>query len=200
MRQLTIAIYVSCMISALTIGITAAHSDRQHSLATRASNPNGATRHARSTCIYRCHKHALHKSNHKLTLHAKNRFRYLRVFSAGAPVTDRGTRRFGIPQNALSYRAEGYASWYGESFQGRRTANGEVFDMAALSAAHRTLPLSSYARVTNLENQRSVVVRVNDRGPYRQHRLIDVSLRVAKYLGFYHQGLAKVRVESLNAP
>ncbi len=99
------------------------------------------------------------------------------------------------PNRDPNYRAEGKASWYGASFHGRRTANGERFDMDALSAAHPTLPLPSYVRVTNLGNSRSIVVRVNDRGPYRGGRLIDVSLRTAKLLGFYEQGLARVRVE-----
>ena len=100
-----------------------------------------------------------------------------------------------VPKEDSSYRAEGQASWYGADFQGRRTANGEVFDMHSLSAAHPTLPLPSYVRVTNLENRRSVVVRVNDRGPYHDNRVIDVSIRVAKLLGFYDKGIAHVRVE-----
>ena len=92
----------------------------------------------------------------------------------------------------------GIASWYGPGFHGRRTANGEVYDMFALSAAHPTLPLPSYVRVTNLANGRSVVVRVNDRGPYHDNRLIDLSVRTAKLLGFYDQGVAKVRVEYIS--
>ena len=76
------------------------------------------------------------------------------------------------------------ASWYGAEFHGRRTANGEIFDQRALTAAHPTLPLPSYVRVTNLDNDRSLVVRVNDRGPYRHGRLIDVSERAAEMLGF----------------
>ena len=103
-----------------------------------------------------------------------------------------------VPTYDPDYRAEGKASWYGSSFHGRRTANGERFDQEAVSAAHPTLPLPSYVRVTNLENNRSIVVRVNDRGPYRGSRLIDVSVRTAKLLGFYEQGLAKVRVEYLS--
>jgi rare lipoprotein A len=87
------------------------------------------------------------------------------------------------------------ASWYGEDFHGRLTANGEVFDMHSVSAAHPTMPLPSYARVTNLSNHKSVIVRVNDRGPYNGDRLIDVSMRAANLLGFYGSGLAPVRVE-----
>lgn len=91
----------------------------------------------------------------------------------------------------------GMASWYGADFHGRQTADGEIFDMSSLSAAHRTLPLPCYARVTNLRNGRSVVVRVNDRGPYFGGRLIDVSERVAKLLEFSHLGVAKVKVDYL---
>ncbi len=93
------------------------------------------------------------------------------------------------------YRAEGLASWYGDDFHGRETANGEVFDRESISAAHPTLPLPSYVRVTNLANGRSLIVRVNDRGPYHGNRIIDVSKRAAHLLGFYDRGTATVRVE-----
>jgi rare lipoprotein A len=99
------------------------------------------------------------------------------------------------PQEDANYRAEGLASWYGEDFHGRATANGEVYDMASISAAHPTLPIPSYARVTNLSNQKSIIVRVNDRGPYHADRLIDVSVRTARLLGFYDRGVTRVRVE-----
>ena len=99
------------------------------------------------------------------------------------------------PQENPNYSAEGMASWYGQDFHGRATANGEVYDMASISAAHPTLPIPSYARVTNLANQKSIIVRVNDRGPYHGNRLIDVSVRTARLLGFYENGLTKVRVE-----
>lgn len=91
----------------------------------------------------------------------------------------------------------GMASWYGADFHGRKTANGEVFDRGSISAAHPTMPLPSYARVTNLRNQHSIVVRVNDRGPYHGGRVMDVSQRVAEALQFKHFGTAKVRVEYL---
>jgi peptidoglycan lytic transglycosylase len=94
-----------------------------------------------------------------------------------------------------SYRADGIASWYGGYFHGRATANGEVFDKDDLSAAHTTLPLPSLVRVTNLENGRQRVLRVNDRGPFVGDRLIDLSQRAARELGFEHKGLARVRVE-----
>jgi rare lipoprotein A len=99
------------------------------------------------------------------------------------------------PEENSRYSAEGLASWYGEDFHGRATANGEVYDMASISAAHPTLPIPSYARVTNLANQKSIIVRVNDRGPYHQNRLIDVSVRAARMLGFYDNGVTRVRVD-----
>jgi rare lipoprotein A len=91
----------------------------------------------------------------------------------------------------------GRASWYGPGLQGRKTASGEVFDQNELSAAHPTLQLLSLVRVTNLENGASVVVRINDRGPYRSKRIIDVSKRAAIQLGFLRQGTARVRLEVL---
>jgi rare lipoprotein A len=89
----------------------------------------------------------------------------------------------------------GYASWYGEAFHGRLTANGEVYDVNGLTAAHPTLPLPSYARVTNLENGRSMIVRVNDRGPFAKNRIIDLSSRVADMLDVKDEGTAKVQVD-----
>lgn len=98
------------------------------------------------------------------------------------------------PQLVTSYRAVGVASWYGGPYHGRRTANGEVFDMNALTAAHPTLPLPSLVRVTNFENGRSLVLRVNDRGPFVKDREIDLSRAAAQALGFERQGLARVQV------
>jgi len=89
----------------------------------------------------------------------------------------------------------GTASWYGEYFQGKETASGEPFDMQALTAAHLTLPLGSMVRVTNLRNGRSVVVRINDRGPVVEGRIIDVSYNTARILGFDGRGLQKVRLD-----
>lgn len=100
-----------------------------------------------------------------------------------------------VPTEPKSYRAEGLASWYGDDFHGRLTANGEVFDMHSIAAAHPTLPMPSYVRVTNTDNGRSMVVRVNDRGPYHGNRVIDVSQRAADLLGFKSRGTARVRVE-----
>jgi rare lipoprotein A len=115
------------------------------------------------------------------------------TYRVGKPYTIGG--RTYEPQENTNYTAEGLASWYGEDFHGRATANGEVYDMASISAAHPTLPIPSYARVTNLSNQKSIIVRVNDRGPYHADRLIDVSVRTARLLGFYDRGVTKVRVE-----
>jgi rare lipoprotein A len=99
------------------------------------------------------------------------------------------------PKEQPGYDKVGIASWYGPQFHRRMTSNGEWFDMNELTAAHATLPLPSYAKVTNLQNGRSVVVRVNDRGPFVDTRIIDMSRRSAELLGFKPQGMAKVRVQ-----
>jgi rare lipoprotein A len=99
------------------------------------------------------------------------------------------------PEGGKGYDRVGMASWYGGHFHGRQTADGEVFDRAELTAAHLTLPLPSYVRVTNLENNRSIVLRVNDRGPYVGNRLIDVSEQAAEMLAFRRGGSTKVRVQ-----
>jgi rare lipoprotein A len=129
-----------------------------------------------------------------------------RVVQPGEPVPKGGgTYRVGqpyvvggqtyVPQDDPNYRAEGLASWYGDDFHGRYTANGEIFDKDGISAAHPTLPLPSYVRVTNLRNGKSLIVRVNDRGPYAHDRIIDVSTKAAQLLGFYNRGTVPVRVE-----
>src|SRR3954466_91217 len=115
------------------------------------------------------------------------------VYRIGKPYTVAGKTY--VPEEDANYRAEGMASWYGDDFHGRQTANGEVFDMGSLTAAHPTLPMPSYARVTNLANGKSLIVRVNDRGPYHGNRLIDVSNKAAELLEFKGNGVAKVRVE-----
>ena len=112
------------------------------------------------------------------------------VYRVGKPYTVAG--RVYVPEENNDYSAVGLASWYGDDFHGRYTANGEIFDMTSISAAHPTLPLPSYVRVTNLANNRSIVVRVNDRGPYARDRLIDVSVKTAELLGFYGHGIARV--------
>jgi rare lipoprotein A len=114
-------------------------------------------------------------------------------YRVGRPYIMNG--RVYVPHENPAYRADGLASWYGRDFHGRLTANGEVYDMHGISAAHPTLPIPSYARVTNLDNGRSIVVRINDRGPYTRARLIDLSIGTAKALRFYDRGVARVRVE-----
>ncbi len=103
-----------------------------------------------------------------------------------------------ILKDYRNYREQGTASWYGSKFHGHETSNGEIFDLYAPSAAHKTLPIPSYARVTNLDNGRSVVVRVNDRGPFHGNRLIDLSYAAAVKLGYMEKGTASVEVEALN--
>ena len=115
------------------------------------------------------------------------------VYRVGAPYVVAGQTYY--PEENPHYRAEGLASWYGEDFHGRQTANGEIFDLNGISAAHPTLPLPSYVRVTNLSNGRSLIVRVNDRGPYHSNRIIDLSAKAARLLGFSNAGTAWVRVE-----
>lgn len=99
------------------------------------------------------------------------------------------------PKEDKNYRKVGAASWYGDAFHGRLTANGEIYDMTHLTAAHPTMPLPSYARVTNMTNGSSIIVRVNDRGPYARGRIIDLSKRAAEMLDYTHTGVAKVKVE-----
>jgi rare lipoprotein A len=115
------------------------------------------------------------------------------AYKLGKPYAING--RTYVPEDNPHYRAEGVASWYGRDFHGRLTANGEVYDMHSISAAHTTLPMPCYVRVTNLNNGRSIIVRVNDRGPYHRDRVIDLSIGTAKALDFYHRGIARVRVE-----
>jgi len=114
-------------------------------------------------------------------------------YQVGNPYTVRGKTY--VPQHDPNYAASGTASWYGSDFHGRRTANGEIFSANAITAAHPTLPLPSYVRVTNADNGRSLIVRVNDRGPYVSGRIIDLSYRAAAMLGYVNKGSANVRVE-----
>ncbi len=114
------------------------------------------------------------------------------VYKIGKPYEIAGIWYY--PHEQPDYDETGIASWYGPTFYGKHTADGEIFDAEALSAAHRTLPLPVNVRVTNLENGRSLVVRVNDRGPFAKSRIIDLSERAAKLLGFYDKGTARVRV------
>ena len=131
-----------------------------------------------------------------------------RVVQYGQPVPKGGGRykvgnpykiagRWYTPKEQPGYNKIGIGSWYGDLFHGRYTANGEIFDMDALTAAHPTLPLPSYVRVTNLKNSRSLVLRLNDRGPYAHDRIIDLSRASARALGYGRAGTSKVRVQYL---
>jgi rare lipoprotein A len=114
--------------------------------------------------------------------------------AAPAPVTPAAELQ------AMAYRETGIASWYGREFHGRKTASGETFDMHALSAAHRTLPFGTVIRVTNLDNFKSIKVRVNDRGPFSGNRILELSYGAARELGFAAQGTAPVRIETMEKP
>jgi rare lipoprotein A len=114
-------------------------------------------------------------------------------YSVGKPYSVNGQTY--VPAENPKYRAEGIASWYGPDFHGGPTANCERYDMHGISAAHPTMPLPSYARVTNLENGRSIIVRVNNRGPFVHDRMADLSIGAAKALDFYRRGTAHVRME-----
>lgn len=114
------------------------------------------------------------------------------VYKVGKPYEIDG--RYYYPTVDYSYSKTGVASWYGERFHGKRTANGEIFSMNIVSAAHKTLPMPSLVQVTNLENGRSMKVRINDRGPFVNGRIIDLSRRAAQLLGFEKKGTAMVRV------
>jgi rare lipoprotein A len=116
-------------------------------------------------------------------------------FKIGEPYQING--QWYYPAFVTEYEATGIASWYGESYHGRSTANGEIYDMYALTAAHPTIQLPSVVEVMNLENGRSLILRVNDRGPFVDDRLIDLSYAAARELGFVRQGLARVHVRYL---
>ncbi len=117
------------------------------------------------------------------------------AYKVGSPYRINGVWYY--PQADLSYDQVGIASWYGPGFHGRTTANGEVFDQTAMTAAHPTLQMPSYVLVTNLDNGRAQVLRINDRGPFIHGRIIDVSRRAARALGFERRGTARVRVTVL---
>ena len=121
------------------------------------------------------------------------------------PLSERGNppeyvvhgKRYRTSTSAVGYEAEGLASWYGRKFHGRLTSSGEPFDMFALTAAHRELPLPTYLSVTNLDNGRETIVRVNDRGPFHEQRVLDLSYGAAVKLGFSEKGTARVRMRAL---
>lgn len=109
-------------------------------------------------------------------------------------------KEYQVMSSAEGYSAEGTASWYGMKFHGHQTSNGEIYDVYKFTAAHKTLPLPSYVRVTRLDNQQSVIVRVNDRGPFHDTRIIDLSYAAAVKLGIQQQGTARVKINVLHPP
>lgn len=117
-------------------------------------------------------------------------------FKVGKPYKVDG--KWYTPKESYEFEESGIASWYGPDFHGKKTANGEIYDQNELTAAHRTLQMPSFVRVTNLENGRSVIVRVNDRGPFKRSRVIDVSSKAADLLGFKGKGTAKVKLQVLS--
>lgn len=122
--------------------------------------------------------------------------------AAAAPAAKKAARQSAAKkadktEKTAKFSQTGKASWYGPGFHGKKTANGERFDMNTLTAAHRTLPISSRVRVTNLANGKSVVVRINDRGPYHGNRVMDLSKAAAQELGFIRTGTAQVKIEPL---
>ena len=106
-------------------------------------------------------------------------------------------KRYTVLPDSAGFHQRGNASWYGTKFHGRRTSNGEIYNMYAMTAAHKTLPIPSYVKVTNLNNKRSVIVRVNDRGPFHSNRIIDLSYAAARKLGYAKAGVAPVIVEDV---
>lgn len=104
-------------------------------------------------------------------------------------------KTYHLIKDESSYKERGYASWYGNKFNGYHTSNGELYDMYAMTGAHKTLPIPSYVRVTNLDNGRSVVVRINDRGPFHEGRIIDLSYAAAQRIGIHKTGTGRVEVE-----
>lgn len=124
----------------------------------------------------------------------------VRSLLGNAPFYDVDGHRYFVRDGSVGDMERGVASWYGRRFHGRRTANGERFDMHEMTAAHRTLPLPSHVRVTNLETGKSVVVRVNDRGPFKDDRILDVSYAAARELGMVETGTALIEMHTLETP
>lgn len=106
-------------------------------------------------------------------------------------------KKYWVMDSAAGFSQTGIASWYGKKFHGHKTSNGEIYDMYKYSAAHKSLPIPTYLRVTNLENGRNVIVRVNDRGPFHEDRIIDLSYAAAAKLDYHHKGVARVRIETV---
>ncbi len=121
--------------------------------------------------------------------------KYSGIYKVGNPYEIQGVAYF--PENFEEYEETGMASWYGSDFHGKKTANGEIYNSATMTAAHPTLPMPSMVKVTNLRNNKSAIVRVNDRGPFSKSRVIDVSEKAAEALGFKGQGTTVVRIQLL---
>ena len=126
----------------------------------------------------------------------KNAIKRKVIYKIGDPYIINGIKY--TPKEEKNYIEEGIASWYGPNFHGKLTANGEIFNQYDITAAHKTLPLPSIVRVTNLENNREIVVRINDRGPFVGNRIIDLSLKSAQMLGIERKGTAKVKLQLLD--
>lgn len=135
------------------------------------------------------------KSSLDLAMSDADNGEYQGYFKVGNPYQIFGVSYF--PQNYEDFEEIGTASWYGDDFHGKKTANGEIYNMGSMTAAHPTLPLPSMIRVTNLRNGKSVVVRVNDRGPFAKNRVVDVSEKAATLLGFKDLGTTEVKIELL---
>lgn len=129
---------------------------------------------------------------------------FLAAAAHSAPAKKKNAKKTSSPKVGKSapakpgYVEEGMASWYGKRFHGRKTANGERFNMNALTAAHRTLPFGTMVKVTNLGNKKTVTVRINDRGPWVKNRIIDLSYAAAKQIGMIEKGCVKVRIETVS--
>tara|TARA_B110000003_G_scaffold26860_1_gene25457 strand:+ start:350 stop:835 length:486 start_codon:yes stop_codon:yes gene_type:complete len=108
-------------------------------------------------------------------------------------------KKYYTKKTHVGYSEEGIASWYGKKFHGRLTSTREIYNMYKLTAAHKSLPIPCYAKVTNLSNKKSIVVRINDRGPFKKGRIIDLSYAAAKKLGIVSKGIARVHVETIDA-
>lgn len=130
------------------------------------------------------------------TIDAVPKYEPYRVYN-GRPYTVLGKRYFPL-QTGKGYETEGVASWYGQKFHGHLTSNGETYNMFAMTAAHKTLPLPSYVRVTNLDNGKQAIVRVNDRGPFHENRVIDLSYAAATKLDYHNNGTARVKLEVIH--
>ena len=120
---------------------------------------------------------------------------YTGYYKVGNPYKINGKTYY--PKEDKNYKEVGIASWYGDDFHNKKTANGEIYNMHDFTCAHRTLPMPSLVRITNLQNGKSIVARVNDRGPFAKDRIVDVSKNIAKELDFYSQGTTKVKIEFL---